>query len=106
MIDPISLGVGAGLVCLGMFIGFLVGASAARRPGSSRVLPICACEHPVGAHAEGGCEAEVERPFYAENGAWGGHEYVACACRRYTGPEPLSSDIWVPPMLPTTEADR
>lgn len=105
--DPVSLGVGAGILSLGMFIGFLVGVSARRPgPGQSRVLPICACEHPYGAHVNGECQEDVERPFYNTLGTRNGYEYVPCPCRRYTGPEPLSSDIWVPPMLPTTEVDR
>ena len=107
--DPVSMAVGAGLVSLGMFIGWVIGARSRvdGGVGGNRVLPICACEHPYGAHLDGGeCQEDVERPHYNEYGSRNGFEYVDCVCAKYTGPEPLSSDIWVPPMLPTTEADR
>lgn len=86
---------------------FLVGWLARGRgqqSGSRPIPPVCACGHAVSAHAEKkGCRAEVRREHYYSNGFRNGWEWVSCACLKYTGPEPISSDIWVPPMATLPE---
>lgn len=96
MIDAVSLAVGAAILVFGILIGRIL------RPGRRAAvesLPICACDHSLGEHDEetGACLADVDRVHY-QGGIWMGRVWVPCACRRYVGPEHISS-VWAPPLL-------
>ena len=86
-------------------LGYLAGAAVTRRQHRLErpPLPICACTHPLGAHVDGQCQADVRREHYHSSGGFGGHEWVPCACAKYVGPEPLTSFWAPPPILPEVE---
>lgn len=93
------------------------GSRHARRKEQGRIPespePMCACTHSYGMHTEAGCQVAwienvlVERgkPHTVKTGYNGAHHQVVydheryetraltCACKRYTGPEPLPQYI-------------
>lgn len=92
MFDPITL-VAGGVLLAG---GWLVGRRS-RRPSAPKAGTVCSCGHGYGSHEAGGmCDAQVERIHYYSNGDRNGHEWVACPCLTYDGPEPLPR-VWTGP---------
>src|SRR3954452_6827886 len=96
VIDPgtMAMLVGAGLVVVSGWIGWLLGRSSgrrqvARRPGASSGL-ICSCGHGYGMQ-------EDERPCHAADTAkrTGMPQLDACPSNGYDGPEPLPR-AWSP----------
>lgn len=53
--------------------------------------PICGCDHHYALHDPDtkACGATVKTPKYNTIGDRIGYTYPACACRQYTGPQPL-----------------
>lgn len=106
-VSAITLVVGAAILAAGFLSGLLSGLIISRR--NRPVRPICACGHSYGAHfddGDNGCAAEVQREVRDITSVTGySREWTPCACRRYTGPEPISSDIWVPPMATLPERE-
>jgi hypothetical protein len=101
VIDPGSLAmlVGAGLVVVSGWTGWLLGRSSgrrqvARRPGAASEL-ICSCGHGYGMHED---ELRCHAVDTAKRN--GMHQLDACPCHRYDGPEPLPR-AWSPFSLPT-----
>lgn len=78
-------------------LGGLIGRALSGRRSRSAAGPgpVCPCEHIISAHDDnaGRCRAQVERPHYLKSGHRSGHEYVSCACMRYSGPELISTAI-------------
>jgi hypothetical protein len=100
MIDPstATLLVGAGLVVVSGWVGWLAGRVSGRNQARRRTGPaselICSCGHGFGTH-------EDERRCHGVDPAKrnGLHSLDACPCRRYDGPEPLPR-AWTPMELP------
>lgn len=100
VVDPsaVTMLVGAGLVVVSGWAGWLIGRvsgrnQVTRRPGTTSEL-ICSCGHGYGTH-------EDERRCHGSNAAKrnGLHELDPCPCRSYDGPEPLPR-AWTPVQLP------
>jgi hypothetical protein len=82
---------GAAILLIGIVIGVILGRLPARRKGPKPVEAVCGCKHHHSMHnpETGACNASLPVDRYAKNGEWTGKEYRACACVRYSGPEPL-----------------
>lgn len=78
-----------------LLAGILTGAGLGRLPVRSKAPepaePVCGRTHHHSMHdpGTGECNAEVAVARYSKYGGWAGTEYKPCACRRYSGPEPL-----------------
>lgn len=79
---------GALILLAGILIGRLL---PTHRKGPKPVEAVCGCTHHHSMHAPetGQCNAAVEISKYNEFGGWVGKDYRPCACRRYSGPEPI-----------------
>lgn len=99
MMEPLTLLAGAGLLAAGWLAGHLTGRRAERRRLDKPREPICGCTHHLAAHdpKTSECTAAVERQLRNDRNSMAGTDWVECACRRYVGPEPISS-VWVPPV--------
>jgi hypothetical protein len=86
---------GAALVLVGIAIGWLLRSLPARRKGPKPVEAVCGCTHHHSMHdpRTGECNASVQVSRYSKSGEWTGYEHRPCACRRYSGPEPLPTYI-------------
>jgi hypothetical protein len=82
---------GALILAAGIVLGWLLRSLPARRKEPEPVKAVCGCTHHHSMHdpQTGACHAAVEVSRYNQHGGWTGKEYKACACRRYSGPEPL-----------------
>ncbi|GAA1289925.1 hypothetical protein GCM10009609_66970 [Pseudonocardia aurantiaca] len=96
-----SMLVGAGLVAVSGWIGWVAGRisgrnQTARRQGPTSEL-ICSCGHGYGTH-------EDEKRCHGVDAAKrnGVHTLDPCSCRLYDGPEPLPR-TWTPVQLPNAE---
>lgn len=95
MIEPLSLGLGAGLLGVGMLIGR---AMRVKPPKPKPIQPVCSCGHGYGQHQDGGrCGAEVKRATRWGSGQYDpiDFEYVPCSCLKHDGPVPLP-EVWAP----------
>jgi hypothetical protein len=81
---------GAIILLAGIAIGAVLGRLPARRKDPKPVEAVCGCTHHHSMHdpETGACNAEVQVAKY-NSGQWAGYEHKPCACRRYSGPEPL-----------------
>jgi hypothetical protein len=79
----IALLAGAFVLATGILIGRLL---PERRKGPKAVEALCGCTHHHSFHdpESGACNATVQVNQYG-----GSYLYEPCACRRYSGPEPL-----------------
>lgn len=84
---------GALILLAGIAIGMILRSFPARRKGPKPVEAVCGCEHHHSMHdpETGACHATVQVSRYSRDGEWTGYEQKPCACRRYSGPEPLPS---------------
>lgn len=91
--DVVLLLAGAGLLGGGMLTGAALHATIGRKRDAAPRALVCSCGHGYGAHKDGTgtCKADVRREHYESWGTRRGWEWVACACLRYDGPEPLPS---------------
>ncbi len=82
---------GASLVASGWVAG--LGTSLLMRRKQPQAGPICPCSHSIGHHEDqtGRCLGQIRRVHYYDSGDRNGKEWVSCDCRRYSGPELLSS---------------
>jgi hypothetical protein len=76
---------GALTLLAGIAIGWLLRSLPARRKDPKPVEAVCGCTHHHSMHdpETGKCNAAVNA------GDWTGKDYRPCACRRYSGPEPM-----------------
>ncbi len=81
---------GAIILLAGILIGIGVRSLPARRKAPKPVEAVCGCTHHHSMHdpETGECNAEVQVAKY-NRGQWIGYEHKPCACRRYSGPEPM-----------------
>lgn len=92
---------GAGLLGSGMLTGYILGRRAATRERPTPPpQPVCGCDHHLAHHHPESkvCKAAVQQRYQTSGGSWR-VRWVDCACQQYTGPEPITSEIWVPPVL-------
>jgi hypothetical protein len=82
---------GALILAAGIALGWLLRSLPARRKGPKPVEAKCGCGHHHSMHdpETGACNATVQVGRYNQLGDWTGYEHKPCACRRYSGPEPL-----------------
>jgi hypothetical protein len=82
---------GALILLAGILIGIGFGRLPARRKGPKPAVAVCGCTHHHSMHdpETGECNSEEAVSRYDRYGNWTGKEYKPCACRRYSGPEPL-----------------
>ena len=82
---------GALIAVVCFLLGVGVRSLPARRKGPKPVEAVCGCEHHHSMHdpETGRCNASVSVDKYNGIGNWVGKEYKPCACRRYSGPEPM-----------------
>jgi hypothetical protein len=82
---------GALILLAGIAAGWLLRSLPARRKDPKPVEAECGCTHHHSMHdpETGECNAEVAVARYNKDGDWTGYEYRPCACRRYSGPEPM-----------------
>jgi hypothetical protein len=93
-ITSVTLVVGAVLVVVPGWVGWVLGRASARRGPSRPPALVCSCGHGYGTHEdEKRCHGVDER---RRNGV---AVVDACPCRHYDGPEPLPR-AWTPPTLP------
>jgi hypothetical protein len=101
-ITAVTLLVGAGLVVVPGWVGWLLGRAAGRRsaPPAAASALLCSCGHGYGSHEDGRrCHGADAR---RRNGV---QVLDPCPCRGYDGPEPLPR-VWAPLDLPAAEPDR
>ena len=81
---------GALILAAGILLGRYL---PARKKTPEPVKPVCGCTHHYSMHdpGTGKCSAAVQISRYDAAGNWIGYDHPACACRRYSGPEPLPS---------------
>jgi hypothetical protein len=87
--DPLSVLIAAAVFAA----GWLVGRHARLKAKPKAPKPICMCGHHYGEHDPDTSvcnNQEIERINYSD-------KWVACACLRYTGPQPVEA-YWAPPM--------
>jgi hypothetical protein len=101
-VTAVTMLVGAGLVVVPTWIGWVLGRASGRR--SARPVPastmLCSCGHGYGTHEdERRCHGVDAR---RRNGV---QALDPCPCRHYDGPEPLPR-AWTPVGLPTGAPDR
>ena len=89
------------LALLGMWVSYRIGVVKGRAIERNKtpkpITPTCPCSHIWGEHKEGGsCKAQIKRPYYSGIGSRNGHEWVECACTKYHGPIPITSDFFNP----------
>lgn len=95
MLDPLSLGIGAGLVFGGYWTRIVAVRVKGRRVKSPE--PICGCDHHRSFHdpATGACHGQV---YVGRD-----DDYMivhrSCTCRRYAGPMPIE-EFYSPQLLP------
>lgn len=84
---------GALILAIGIVLGWLLRSLPARRKGPKPVEAVCGCTHHHSMHdpETGECNATVQVSRYNNGGNWTGYVQNPCACRRYSGPEPLPS---------------
>ena len=94
MIDPVSILIAAALIAA----GWLLGRHARVKSAPKAIQPICLCGHHYGTHdpKTGGCGVEVKERFQPTGGGYYKDVWRACACVRYTGPQPVEQ-YWVAP---------
>jgi len=82
---------GALILAAGIALGWLLRSLPPRRKGPKPVEAKCGCGHHHSMHdpETGACNATVQVGRYNKYGDWTGYEHKPCACRRYSGPEPL-----------------
>ena len=95
MMEPVSFGVGAVVLAIGLACGWATKKTKRPDPPSA----ICGCKHNLGSHEKkgsdyGSCQAQIKR---ASQWTYGGRpyswEYVNCSCMRYDGPVLLQDVI-------------
>jgi hypothetical protein len=92
------MAVGAVIAGVGLLIGERRGRRRKARPAEPK--PVCGCTHHRALHDvdDGICHGTVARQLWNDRNLLAGMEHVPCPCRRYVGPEPISS-LWTPPLL-------
>lgn len=89
------------MTLIGMWVSYLVGKVVGRREERTKtsepMAPRCPCGHTAGEHKGlGNCLSAVKRPHYNSFGTRNGQEYVNCACVKYYGPIPITSEFFSP----------
>lgn len=101
--DPMTLGVGGGLLAVGWLVGHI-----RRRPRPEpQSTPTCGCGDALALHdpTTGECHGEVRREHYLKGGDRSGWEWLPCTCRQYTGPRPIE-ELFGPTYLSPSGSER
>jgi len=82
---------GALILLAGIIAGVILRSLPPRRQAPKPVEAVCGCTHHYSLHdpQTGACNSLVQVARYSSGGSWTGYDYAPCACRRYSGPEPL-----------------
>lgn len=115
--EPVSM-----IVAIAIAVGGLLSGTRIERRRSRRLIAeaqaqaqaqaakaMCACDHAFGVHVDGECQGKIRQEtgrVWDRNALeWNiSYKWVQCPCRTYSGPPPLTIDIWAPrPILPVLE---
>lgn len=94
----LTLLAGAGIFLAGMIAGRVW---PARRRKPKPVTPVCGCTHHRSVHDSktGACHAAVRNLMRYDENEMPVYQMLPCACRQYTGPEPLP-EYYAPELTP------